>query len=259
MRRDRLPERKRADFGVLAAARPFGIGHQHFIIRFALPAKRIELVGRKGQQFTEARNLAAPVGRQPPVQVFDRQHVVVGQDSPRFGGAGGRNGQRKRQRQRNPVLVGPLRHVEVVGIRQLALGREPAAENPVLVDCGLRPEPMRRSEIEMSPVDAEIVAAAQERLLVRRPETQKLERIVMVAAPDDLVAGPVHAGFAAAVEIDFAAVRAAVGRIDAKDQIGERPGQHLEPMRQRRGQEGDRETDSLPFEGVDGPGRQHPA
>ena len=89
-------------------------------------------------------------------------------------------------------------------------------------------------EVEIAPIDAQIVAALGEHRLLARAHAQHRQAIQLIARREHRLIGRVDHEVGAGIEIDRHRVRRAIGRRDAPLDIGERAREHVEIVGQRR-------------------------
>ena len=196
--------------------------------------------------------VALPVGLKAALEIFDSEALGVGdedvagdglsggdvggEDDGEVGGSGGwRAG-----------------HVHVVGFGEFAgfgegFGCAPCGDGGGLLAFG-------DGQMEVAPVDAEVVSGAIERALFLRADVEDGEAVGLGAAPGDGLVGGVDGDAGIDIEADGDLVSDAVGRRDSPSQVGDRAREEGQILREGRGEKGEVEVESGGLEGVNGAG-----
>ncbi len=125
---------------------------------------------------------------------------------------------------------------------------------PVFVPSG--PMSLRRAEVQVAPVDAQIVAATTQNRLNFRPCRHTGQALDDRPRPDHGLTGIIHGNVGGCFEVDRDAMGLSIGGSYRKSHVGHRPGQQVDAIRQARCHERERQCHGRRAELVDGSRRQ---
>ncbi len=156
---------------------------------------------------------------------------------------------------------GHLRHEAVEGdgaVHDVGGGeRAVGGELPVRVD-GDGAEGVlvaRGDEVQVAPVDAEVVAGAVEDALVAGADGEDVGGFRLVAGEEDLLAVEAGGDVRVCAEVDADVVGAAVERVGGPGDVGDGAAEEVEVVEEGRGEEGQVELDGAVAEAIAGVGR----
>ena len=112
-------------------------------------------------------------------------------------------------------------------------------------------------DVQISPIDAEIVAGLFEDGLLLGAHTQHLQFSDVISRPGDRLMHVVDGDICGSVEVSLNAMRAAIGGLYAPGQVGHGPRQHIQIAGESRREKCYRNSDVSAFKPIDSVGRQH--
>ena len=196
--------------------------------------------------------LAPPPGTLAALEILDRVEVVVRQHQEPLRGIGAHLAQVDDVAERR---VGPLR--EIVGIGKTARSFE-CFPGLAAIHGGLgNAFGLVGGDVEVAPVDAHIVAAPGEHGLLARSHAKDGMAVEAVALRHHGLVGRIHDQVGGGFEIDRHGVLAAVGGGGRPIEVGQRPREDFEVVRQGRGEERQPQLHARAFEFVDRARRLH--
>ncbi len=234
VRRQGLPVRQDRQPRVRLPARRAQIGPEFGVESTRAFRKRIMIAPAPPQKIGRLRALSAPPRPLAPLKILDRIQVVVSQHQVARHRIRPRPAQVHRHRQHRRCAA-----AEIVGVRQLALVLKGCPRLVAGQNRGGYSFVAVRSQIQVAPVDAHIVAAPHQHRLVPRSHTQHRLPVQLKTRRDHRLVVVVDHQVCRRIQVDAHLVRGAVGRSRREFEVRQRPRQYIEIVRQRRRQKGE--------------------
>ena len=257
VRRQGLAIGQGRDPGVLGAPEPGEVGHDLAVEGDRPPDQALIVRLGPTEQVDRGRPVATPVGAEVPPEVGDRVEVVIGEHQVPRDRRGAHLAQVHHEGHHGQLVAGRPGHPEVVPGGQLPGVDERLRAGRIGADRGDGLAPTAR-RVGVAPVDPQVVPLPTEHGLVLRADPDDLQAVDDLATPGHLLVGRVDRKLGALGEVERDGVLLAVDRPDLPGQVRQRPGQDVEVVRQRGGQEGQGDGGLGALELVDRPRRQDP-
>ena len=148
-----------------------------------------------------------------------------------------------------------LRHIHIVGGGESAVLQK-FRDRVCRCDNGGR-LPRRHTQVEIAPVDTEVVARAVEHLLITRADVEQGEAAVLRASPGDRLVVGIDSDATVYIEQEIDLVTAAVGGLDSPCEIGDGAREQIEVLGKGGREELDSQADPASLKDVGGAGGLH--